>query len=200
MVVSSNDGRGFASAAGALNWDKMIYDARRHFIDDMNTLAGQIGLTRRIFHETGLDTGTTYGGCVSTGRGHLLHYALKNIQHLRRHSSSTTARTSLVNGLPSRTPVRIPTSLYRIFLALSPQTALPTRWRQLIGPFDAGVNRPIILSSRLDRLTVYRCGKLASSTLALSRRTHKIDIDIHTDQGRALYPDSFRPALNISDT
>jgi len=154
LLVSSNDSASaLASAAGAIavtaEASEQPLNSRDAFIERMNQKAEEIGLTQTYFlNETGLDTSEDISGGYGSARdaARLLAYAIKNTpEALDATAYPALAFTSLSNithevGNTNEIVGKIP----GLIASKTGYTTLAGG--NLVIAFDAGVNRPIIIS------------------------------------------------------
>jgi len=153
LLVSSNDGASvLASVAGGT---KVIRTGREGdtpasaFVDEMNSLAKQIGLSQTYFiNETGLDPNEELSGGYGSARdtSKLLEYIILNEPRL----VEATAYTSL-DFKSNSNYEHTATNTNPIIGSIPGLIASKTGFTDLAGgnlvvAFDAGINRPVIIS------------------------------------------------------
>lgn len=152
LMVSSNDGASaVANVAGLFknNFPSRKEDNKKSFIQAMNEKAKEIGLTQTYFiNPTGLDTNETVSGGYGSARdvARLLEYAVINASDIvesTRHVAMNFESLSYINHKATNTNSSID--------ALPGLIASKTGYTDLAGgnlviAFDAGMNRPIIIS------------------------------------------------------
>lgn len=153
LMVSSNDGASaLASVAGGAKLIRSgaIGDtAESTFIDEMNSKAEEIGLTQTYFlNETGLDPNLQVSGGYGSARdaSKLLEYIIVNQPHL----VSATAYASLDFKSDSNF-MHTATNTNEVVGSIPGLIASKTGFTDLAGgnlvvAFDAGINRPVIIS------------------------------------------------------
>lgn len=152
LVVSSNDGASaIASVAGFSQngFPSKEEDNRKTFIQAMNEKAREVGLTQTYFiNHTGLDTNEVVSGGYGSARdvAMLLEYAFINTPEIvepTRHIATIFDSLSDINHIANNTNSSIN--------AIPGLIASKTGFTDLAGgnlviAFDAGMNRPIIIS------------------------------------------------------
>lgn len=170
LLVSSNDGaHALAASAGvsvgaigngpkdidAINQDVDVSIGREIFIRKMNELSGKIGLTNSTFlNEHGLDSLPTQEGGQSSSGAYgsardmaiLFEYAMRNYPHILE---ATRYQDLKISDLQSHNYMAENTN--EIINSIPSPIASKTGYTQLAGgnlvvAFDAGLDRPIIIS------------------------------------------------------
>jgi len=156
LITSSNDGA-FALAAVAKseqtappynNASTSPEELKNQFVEEMNETASQIGLSNsKFFNEHGLDRATNMGGAYGSARdmATLFEYALKNypeiLEATRYKSIEFNSDKETYVGENTNTVVdKIPN------LIASKTGYTDLAGGNLVIAFDAGLNRPIIIS------------------------------------------------------
>jgi serine-type D-Ala-D-Ala carboxypeptidase (penicillin-binding protein 5/6) len=152
LMASSNDGaNAVANVAGVFknNFPSRIEDNNKSFVQAMNEKAKEIGLTQTYFiNPTGLDTNELVSGGYGSARNvaKLMEYAVINVSDIvesTRHSAVNFESLSDINHIATNTNSSID--------ILPGLIASKTGYTDLAGgnlviAFDAGMNRPIIIS------------------------------------------------------
>lgn len=152
LMVSSNDGaNAVANVAGVFknNFPSRTEDNNKSFVQAMNEKAKEIGLTQTYFiNPTGLDTNKSVGGGYGSAKdiAKLLEYAVINVSDIvepTRHYAMNFESLSNINHRAINTNSSIDT--------LPGLIASKTGYTDLAGgnlviAYDAGMNRPIIIS------------------------------------------------------
>lgn len=153
LTVSSNDGA--AALAAAAGTAKIVRDSvgaqtpEQAFVDEMNALAKQIGLSQTYFvNETGLDSTTALSGGYGSARdtAHLLEYIIANnpsIMEATTYPSITVTSESNFIHTATNTDDAVP-NIPELIASKTGYTDLAGG--NLVIAFDAGVNHPIIVS------------------------------------------------------
>lgn len=147
LVSSSNDGEYALAAAAALALSKDGGTSTASFIDAMNKKAEEIGLSQTYFNNpTGLDESTTKSGAYGSARdmAFLMEYLL---EHHPEVLEGTTEKYTKVKGKELHTA----TNTNEIITQIPGVLASKTGYTDLAGgnlliAFDAGLNRPVIVS------------------------------------------------------
>ena len=153
LMVSSNDGAtALASVAGGA---KLIREgsvgdtAESSFVDEMNSIAKNIGLKQTYFvNETGLDPTTTLSGGYGSARdtSKLLEYIILHEPHLIEATVYPTLGFTSTSNYE-----HVATNTNEIVGSIPGLIASKTGFTDLAGgnlviAFDAGIDRPIIVS------------------------------------------------------
>lgn len=147
LVSSSNDGEYALAAAAALTLSKDGSTSTVGFIDAMNKKAEEIGLAQTYFRNpTGLDESTTKSGAYGSARdmAFLMEYLL---EHHPQVLEGTTEKYTKVKGKVLHSA----TNTNEIITKIPGVLASKTGYTELAGgnlliAFDAGLNRPVIVS------------------------------------------------------
>ncbi len=148
LIVSSNDGmRAIASVAGSQVLPAST-TAETRFVQAMNELAQDIGLTKTYFlNQSGLDVSSTLSGGYGSAKDMaiLVDYILKNDSHLVEATS--LSRTTIYSDDAAHTA----TNTNRVLEGIPNVIASKTGFTDLSGgnvviAWNAGLNRPIIIS------------------------------------------------------
>jgi serine-type D-Ala-D-Ala carboxypeptidase (penicillin-binding protein 5/6) len=152
LVVSSNDGASaVANVAGLFENDfpSKEEDNKKSFVQAMNEKAREIGLTQTYFiNPTGLDTNETVSGGYGSARdaARLLEYAVINMSEIvesTRHTAIAFESLSDINHFATNTN----SSIDRVPGLIASKTGYTDlAGGNLVIAFDAGMNRPIIIS------------------------------------------------------
>jgi serine-type D-Ala-D-Ala carboxypeptidase (penicillin-binding protein 5/6) len=152
LMVSSNDGaNAVANVAGVFknNFPSRIEDNNKSFVQAMNQKAKEIGLTQTYFiNPTGLDTNESVGGGYGSARdiAKLLEYAVINVSDIiepTRHFAVNFESLNNINHMAVNTNSSID-ALPGLIASKTGYTDLAQG--NLVIAFDAGMNRPIIIS------------------------------------------------------
>jgi serine-type D-Ala-D-Ala carboxypeptidase (penicillin-binding protein 5/6) len=147
LVSSSNDGEYALAAAAAAALSKNGSTSTALFIDAMNKKAEEIGLSQTYFiNPTGLDESTTKSGAYGSARdmAFLMEYLL---EYHPQVLEGTTEKYTRVRGKEIHTA----TNTNEIITQIPGVLASKTGYTDLAGgnlliAFDAGLNRPVIVS------------------------------------------------------
>jgi len=148
LVTSSNDGATALSAAAGDSVD-LGQDANKLFVEAMNLRADELGLQKTHFNNaTGLDVSTSKAGAYSTARevAFLMEYI---ITHYPNVTALTTVDTTRI--LNSDGEYHLAKNTNGIVTKIDGLIASKTGYTELAGgnlvvAFDAGLNRPIIIT------------------------------------------------------
>ncbi len=148
LIVSSNDGmRAIASVAGSQVLPAST-TAETRFVQAMNSLAQEIGLTQTFFlNQSGLDVSSTLSGGYGSAKDMavLVDYILKNDSHLVEATS--LSRTTIYSDDAAHSA----TNTNKVLEGIPNVIASKTGFTDLSGgnvviAWNAGLNRPIIIS------------------------------------------------------
>lgn len=148
LVSSSNDGAyALAAAAGATLLSKDNENSTSSFITAMNKRAEELGLTQTYFvNTTGLDENTTKSGSYGSARDmtFLMEYL---IEHHPEILESTTVKMTTVRGNTLHTATNTNEIVNHIPGLLGSKTGYTDlAGGNLVIVFDAGLNRPVVVS------------------------------------------------------
>ena len=148
LIVSSNDGmRAIASVAGSQVLPAST-TAEIRFVDAMNSLAKEIGLTETYFlNQSGLDiSGTLSGGYGSAKDVALLvDYILKNDPHLVE--ATALSRTTIYSDDAAHTATNTNSAIEKIPNVIASKTGFTDlSGGNVVIAWNAGLDRPIIIS------------------------------------------------------
>lgn len=153
LMVSSNDGaHALAASAGSIKRIRDSTDAKTPkaaFVREMNALAEEIGLKQTYFlNETGLDPNTITSGGYGSAKdsAYLMAYLFENKPELIE-STSKPVREFISNSQF----VHVATNTNEVIGSIPSLIASKTGFTDLAGGnlviiFDAGINRPIVIS------------------------------------------------------
>jgi D-alanyl-D-alanine carboxypeptidase len=147
LVSSSNDGEYALAAAAALALSKDGGTSTAAFIDAMNKKAEEIGLSQTYFiNPTGLDESATKSGAYGSARdmAFLMEYLLERHPEVLE---GTTEKYTHVKGKE----IHSATNTNEIITQIPGVLASKTGYTDLAGgnlliAFDAGLNRPVVVS------------------------------------------------------
>ena len=181
LIVSSNDGmRAIASVAGSQVFPAST-TAETRFVDAMNKLAKEIGLTETYFlNQSGLDISGTLSGSYGSAKDMalLVDYILKNDPHLIEATS--LSKTTIYSDDAAHTATNTNKALEGIPNVIASKTGFTDlSGGNVVIAWNAGLNRPIIISilgssydgrfedlSKLVNATLEHLTATASSTTA----------------------------------
>jgi D-alanyl-D-alanine carboxypeptidase len=149
LITSSNDGAfALASVAQAANVPLSDRDLEKNFIESMNRMAERIGLSNtKFFNEHGLDREVDRGGAYGSARdmATLFEYTLKRYPHILE--ATKYKNLSLYSKDISYDATNTNTFVDNIPGLIASKTGFTdlAGGNLLIG-FDAGINRPVIIS------------------------------------------------------
>jgi D-alanyl-D-alanine carboxypeptidase len=148
LLTSSNDGAfALAGAAGA-KVASNTNDSHAKFIKSMNDKAREIGLLNtKFFNEHGLDTETDRGGAYGSAldMALLFEYTLKNYPQILEATRYKSLQFASANKVYSADNTNIAVDQIPSLLA-SKTGYTDLAGGNLVIAFDAGLNRPIIIS------------------------------------------------------
>lgn len=148
LIVSSNDGmRAIASVAGSQVLPAST-TAETRFVEAMNSLAQEIGLTNTYFlNQSGLDVSKTLSGGYGSAKdiALLVDYILKNDPHLVE--ATALSRTTIYSYNAAHTATNTNRAIEGIPNVLASKTGFTDlSGGNVVIAWNAGLNRPIIIS------------------------------------------------------
>lgn len=148
LIVSSNDGmRAIASVAGSQVLPAST-TAETRFVDAMNALAREIGLTETYFlNQSGLDVSGTLSGGYGSAKdiALLVDYILKNDPHLVE--ATALSRTTIYSDDAAHTATNTNSAIEKIPNVIASKTGFTDlSGGNVVIAWNAGLNRPIIIS------------------------------------------------------
>jgi len=149
LITSSNDGiTAIASTAGAQITGGDGKSAERLFVDRMNTLAREIGLTQTYYlNQSGLDVSTSLSGGYGSARDMSLLFQKILFEKPRLLEATSRDRMTVPSKEFLHTAENTNKTLNDIPYVLASKTGYTTlSGGNLIVAFDAGVGHPIIIS------------------------------------------------------
>ena len=152
LIVSSNDGaNALANVAGLLksSFPSQKEDNKKAFVYAMNNKVKDIGLTQTYFiNPTGLDTNESISGGYGSARDavKLLEYAIINVPEIIESTRHTELEFSSLSDI-KHTATNTNSSISFLPGLIASKTGYTDlAGGNLVIAFDAGMNRPIIIS------------------------------------------------------
>ncbi len=152
LITSSNDGaRAIASVAGAVITGTDVYDiGRAAFIEKMNEKGREIGLSSSTYflNEDGVDTTSTTSGAYGSARdmARVFEYGLRSHPEIFEATKHGDVEISSLNNI-SHDAKNTNVDINQIPGIIASKTGYTTlAGGNLVVVFDAGLDRPIIIS------------------------------------------------------